>query len=143
MSTAATRSRKSLPRLNLSPAKGSEIFGVVLSAGVILLALSLASYHPADPSLLHAVAEDGVGTRNLIGPVGAHLAALAIAFLGLVSFLLPVLLGYLAWQRLARRDAPRVTGRFAGLLAVLPARSCGAARPWPPVARSGSWSATS
>ncbi|MCP3961462.1 MAG: DNA translocase FtsK [bacterium] len=119
MSTAATSSRKQLPRLNLPPAKGSEIVGMLLSAIVVLLAGSLLSYHPKDPSVLHRVADDSAVTHNLVGPFGAHLAALAISFLGLVSFAVPVLLGVLAWRRLARRESPRVTGRLFGLLAVL------------------------
>ncbi len=119
MSTAATRTRKQLPRLKLSRAKGSEIAGMVLSAAVVLLAGSLLSYHPLDPSVLHRVAEEGARTRNLVGPAGAHLAALAIAFLGLTAFLIPVLLGVLAWRRLARHEAEKVSGRTLGLLAVI------------------------
>ncbi len=116
MSTAA---RKQLPRLNLSPAMGSEIVGVLLSAVVVLLTGSLLSYHPLDPSVLHRVADDGARTRNLIGPFGAHLSALAVAFLGLVSLVVPLVLGILAWCRLRRRDIPKLTDRLLGLLALL------------------------
>ncbi len=119
MSTAATRSRKQLPRLKLSRAKGSEIAGLLLSAAVMLLAGSLLSYHPLDPSVLHRVAEEGVRTRNLIGPAGANLAALTFAFLGLIAFLVPIFLGTLAWRRLRRHDAEKVSGRSLGLLAVI------------------------
>ncbi|MEM7585978.1 MAG: DNA translocase FtsK 4TM domain-containing protein [Acidobacteriota bacterium] len=116
MSTAA---RKPLPRLNLSPAMGSEIVGVLLSALVVLLTGSLLSYHPLDPSVLHRVSDEGARTQNLIGPVGAHLSALAISFLGLVALLVPVLLGVLAWFRLRRKEIPQLTDRLLGLLLLL------------------------
>ncbi len=118
MSTAATRLRKQLPRLKLSDDKGSEIAGMLLSAAVVLLAGSLLSYHPLDPSVLHRVAEESARTYNLVGPAGANLAALTFAFLGLVAFLVPVFLGVLAWRRLARQGAEKVSGRTLGLLAV-------------------------
>ncbi|MEM7349938.1 MAG: DNA translocase FtsK 4TM domain-containing protein [Acidobacteriota bacterium] len=111
--------RKPFPRLSLSSDKGSEIVGMVLTAIVVLLAGSLLSYHPLDPSVLHRVTDDGSTTRNLIGPFGAHLAALAIGFLGLVALLVPILLGFLAWSRLTCREIPPVSGRSLGLVAVL------------------------
>ncbi len=114
-----TVARKPLPRLSLSPGKGSEITGMVLSAVVVLLAGSLLSYHPLDPSVLHRVSDEGASTRNLVGPFGAHLAALTIGFLGLVSLLIPVLLGALAWRRLRGQEIPKVSGRTLGLVAVL------------------------
>ena len=119
MSTAATRARKPLPRLKLPVEKGSEIAGMLLSAVVVLMAGSLLSYHPGDPSVLHQVAEDGARTRNLVGPAGANVAALMFAFLGLCAFLVPVFLGFLAWRRLARHEAEKVSGRSLGLLAVI------------------------
>ncbi len=119
MSTAATRLFKQLPRIKLSQAKGSEIFGMLLSAAVILMAGSLLSYHPQDPSLLHRVADDSAGTRNLIGPAGANIAGLTFAFLGLVAFLVPAFLGILAWRHLARQEAEKVSGRSLGLVAVV------------------------
>ncbi len=119
MSTAATRSRKLLPRLKLSDAKGNEIAGMLLLAAVALMAGSLLSYHPLDPSVLHRVAEEGARTRNLVGPAGANLAALTFTFLGLVAFLVPVFLGVLAWRRLTRHEAEKISGRTLGLLAVV------------------------
>ncbi len=119
MSTAATRFRKQLPRLKLSQAKGSEIAGMLLSAAVLLMTGSLLSYHPLDPSVLHRAADEGARTHNLVGPAGANLAALTFAFLGLVAFLVPVFLGVLAWRRLARHEAEKVSGRTLGLLAVI------------------------
>jgi len=122
MSTATTSNstrRKPFPSLGLSPEKGDEIIGFVLLAVVALLAGSLLSYHPLDPSLLHQPAEDGAAIHNIIGPVGAELSALAFALLGLAALLLPLLLGLYAWRRLRHRSAEKVGGRGFGLAAVL------------------------
>ena len=119
MSTAATP--KALPRLGLTPEKGSEILGVLLGALVLLLAGSLVSYDPGDPSVFHRVADESGRTQNFIGPFGAQIAALCFAFLGLTSFLLPVLLGLAAWRRLTKRKVPQVAARTLGLLALFPA----------------------
>jgi S-DNA-T family DNA segregation ATPase FtsK/SpoIIIE len=120
MSTAATRTRKQLPRLGLSAEKGNEILGVVLFAVVALLLASLLSYHPLDPSLFHRVADENARPSNFIGPFGAQLAALCFAFLGLTSFLLPVLLGIAAWRRVTGRDSDRPLAYALGIAALLP-----------------------
>ena len=119
MSTAATR--KAVPRLGLTPEKGSEILGVLLGAAVILLACSLLSYNPRDPSVFHRVGEEAERTQNFIGPLGAQISALCFALLGITSFLLPVLLGVAAWRRLTKREVPRVAARTLGLVALFPA----------------------
>lgn len=120
MSTAATH-KSSIPRLGLTPEKGSEIIGVLLGASVILLICSLSSYYPHDPSVLHRLSDDAEQTRNFIGPFGAQIAALCFALLGLTSFLLPVLLAGAAWRRLTKREVPRVAARTLGLVALFPA----------------------
>jgi len=121
MSTAATtRTRKQLPRLGLSAEKGNEILGVVLFAVVALLLASLLSYHPLDPSLFHRVADESARPSNFIGPFGAQLAALCFAFLGVTSFLLPVLLGIAAWRRVAGRESDRPLAYALGVAALLP-----------------------
>ncbi len=114
----ATAVSKRTLRLGLSPEKGNEIFGLVLAALMVLLLCSLASYHPLDPSLLQRSSGEEVGTRNLIGPFGAQLADLSFSFLGVVSFLLPLVFGTVAWRRLTGRMAPAVAGRWFGILAL-------------------------
>ncbi len=73
--------------------------GVTLAA---LVALSLLSYSPDDPSLnVAAPAPDAKPSRNWVGPVGAHSADILFQALGYAAFLLPVgmfLLG-LRWFR--------------------------------------------
>jgi S-DNA-T family DNA segregation ATPase FtsK/SpoIIIE len=67
-----------------------EILGVVLAFALIFTAVSLLSYHPADPSLNHAGASGRV--HNVFGPVGAHVAGLLIYLFGVGAFWIPIIL---------------------------------------------------
>ncbi len=112
--------RPGAARVEISPAKGSEILGVVYAGLALLLGGSLASYHPADPSFLHQSSTppvDGIG--NVIGTVGAEIAAAGFGLLGWVSLLVPLLLAVLAWRRLRVRPRPKVVGRGLGALLFL------------------------
>ena len=62
-------------RVEIAPAKGSEILGVIYAGLALLLGASLASYHPADPSFLRQSTSPLPGPRNLIGRVGAEIGA--------------------------------------------------------------------
>ena len=80
----------------LPTGKSVELFGLLLLALGALLLLSLLSYHPSDPSFLRSGADSGE-TSNLIGPIGAQVAAGGYGVLGLavVAVALAVLaLGY-------------------------------------------------
>jgi S-DNA-T family DNA segregation ATPase FtsK/SpoIIIE len=118
MSIAIVRKKSAADRPALSPEKGNELVGLLLLAVGILLALSLGSYHPDDPSLFHKVAEEG-GTRNWVGPAGAHLSAVAFSFFGLSCLLIPFFLAVAGWRRVRRRGAVRVVGRGFGVLLLL------------------------
>ena len=84
-------------RLGGLPAgKSVELIGLLLLALGALLLLSLLSYQPSDPSFMRSGANSGE-TENLIGPVGAQVAAAGYGVLGLavVAVALAVLaLGY-------------------------------------------------
>jgi S-DNA-T family DNA segregation ATPase FtsK/SpoIIIE len=124
MISAATRSNRPPLRLGISPEKADEIIGVLLACCGVILTASLVSYHPLDPSLMHRAPAAGTGVHNFIGPFGAQLSSLAFAFLGLISFLLPLLLAVAAFRRLTHRPRLEGLGRHVGfvlLLAVLPA----------------------
>ena len=104
----------------LPAGKGSELIGLLsLMLGALLL-LSLLSYHPSDPSFMHS-AEDAAETGNLIGPVGAHVAAAGYGLLGfaVLAVALAVLgVGYRLVR--ARAETPSVlqgVGIFVALLA--------------------------
>ncbi len=80
----------------LPTGKSVELFGLLLLALGALLLLSLLSYHPSDSSFLRSGADSGE-TSNLIGPIGAQVAAGGYGVLGLavVAVALAVLaLGY-------------------------------------------------
>jgi S-DNA-T family DNA segregation ATPase FtsK/SpoIIIE len=111
--------RPGAARVEISPAKGSEILGVVYAGLALLLGGSLATYHPADPSFLHQSSVAEAATHNWIGSVGAEIAAAGFGLLGWVSLLVPVLLAVLAWRRLRVRARPRVVGRGLGALLFL------------------------
>jgi S-DNA-T family DNA segregation ATPase FtsK/SpoIIIE len=100
--------------------KSREVLGVLLALAAVLLALSLISHRPDDASLFH-VASDAAPTQNWIGPFGANLSALSLGFLGLSSFLLPILCAVSAFRRLRPRRADKVVGRGFGMLVVVAA----------------------
>ncbi len=69
----------------------NEMIGFVGLSLAILLALSLLSYSPLDPSFdVSAPALAAGAVRNWIGPVGAHIADLLFQFAGYAAFLIPV-----------------------------------------------------
>src|SRR5580704_12350626 len=67
----------------------NEVTGFVLLASGVLLLLSLASFHPGDPSWNHV--GGSLATRNLIGRLGAHLSDLLLQSFGLAAFVFPFL----------------------------------------------------
>jgi S-DNA-T family DNA segregation ATPase FtsK/SpoIIIE len=86
--------------------RSSEAAGLLLLAIGLLVWLSLVSYHPGDPSWNTAT---GAPARNLIGPVGAHLADGLLQVFGALAFPLPVLLLMTAWNLVrSQRLAPLV-----------------------------------
>ena len=76
------------PRLN-------EPVGFLLLILAVVIAFSLISHHPFDRSW--SVAGGSAEYRNLIGEPGAYCSDLALQWLGLAAFLLPVFLAGLAW----------------------------------------------
>ncbi|MXX60442.1 MAG: hypothetical protein F4112_06605 [Holophagales bacterium] len=104
----------------LPTGKASELVGLLLLMLGALLLLSLLSYQPGDPSFMRS-AEDSAETANLIGPIGAHVAAAGYGFLGfaVLAVALAVLgLGYRLVR--ARADVPSVlqgAGIFVALVA--------------------------
>jgi S-DNA-T family DNA segregation ATPase FtsK/SpoIIIE len=117
--TVATDSKRKSARPKLSPEKGNELLAVLLGTAGVLLLLSLASFHPADPSLLHRAPQPVLGIHNWIGQVGAEVAALGYALFGLTAFLVPLFLMVQAWRRVRGRGLPRVFGRGLGALLLL------------------------
>lgn len=111
------------PRMILPRAsRANEIFAILLLAAGLLLALCLvsATFYPNDPSW------NSVGqgeTQNWAGAIGANVAATAFQFLGLASFLLPLLLFAAAWRRFRRSTVHHAWTRIVGLLVLVIAAS--------------------
>ena len=102
--------------------RGNEIFAILLLAVGALLALCLvsAAFYPNDPSW------NSVGqgeTQNWAGAIGANVAATAFQFIGLASFLLPLLLFAAAWRRFRRNTVHHAWTRIVGLLVLVIAAS--------------------
>jgi S-DNA-T family DNA segregation ATPase FtsK/SpoIIIE len=96
----------------LSPTENkrfNEAIGFVGLSLAVLLALSLLSYSPHDPSFNVSAPLPSAGqSRNWIGPVGAHLADLLFQFCGFSAFLFPVGMFVVAmrWFRSRELEAP-------------------------------------
>jgi len=111
----------------------NELIGIVLLMVAVLMALALATYSPLDRSLDTAgIASDGRTTHNWIGLVGSYSSDLILQSLGVVAFLLPVMLFFLAirWLRTHPVENPLV--KAAGSVALLTFVSALLALlPWP------------
>ncbi len=105
-------------RVEISPSKGRELWGLALGAFALLFGASLASYSPHDPSFLHQSTLQ-LPTLNLIGALGAQLAAAGFGLVGWSCLLLPVGLALSAWQRFGKRAASHIVGRGVGAGIVL------------------------
>jgi DNA segregation ATPase FtsK/SpoIIIE, S-DNA-T family len=107
----------------------NELIGFLCIVFAILAALALISYSPHDVSLNVSAApgENGVMTRNWIGPVGAYCADLIFQVFGFAAFLLPVAILVLGWRWFRSRTIDSQTATVAGyvlMLLSLPALLC-------------------
>ncbi|MDX6612307.1 MAG: segregation ATPase FtsK/SpoIIIE, family [Blastocatellia bacterium] len=91
----------------------NEIIAIGLLALGLLLALCLASYNPNDPSWNAAGQNEA---RNLVGVIGANVAAVVFQSVGLASYLLPLLLLAAAWRRFRTRKIHAPWSRMIGLV---------------------------
>jgi S-DNA-T family DNA segregation ATPase FtsK/SpoIIIE len=100
----------------------NEILAILLLAVGLLLALCLisAAFYPNDPSW-NSVGQGEV--QNWAGSIGANVAATAFQFIGLASFLLPLLLFAGAWRRFRRNTIQHAWTRIAGLIVLVIAAS--------------------
>ena len=94
----------------------NEIVAIALLAMGLLLALCLASYNPNDPSWNAAGQNEA---RNLVGVIGANVAAAAFQTVGLAAYLLPLLLVAAAWRRFRTRRIHAPLSRVVGLVTLV------------------------
>lgn len=98
-----------------------EVLGILCLFLSLVLALSLVSYDPGDPSWNTATGKGGA--RNWIGVIGAHLADLLLQTLGLVAFALPVILLVVGWSALRSRSLRASLLKVIGWLGLMTATS--------------------
>ncbi len=107
-------SKKVIPEVPTEHRMRKEILGLVwLALGVFLL-LCLGSYSNNDPSFNNNL--NPPQTRNLIGPLGAHLADLSYQAFGLTALLWPLGCLHLAWRWLKFREVPFRAVRLVSFL---------------------------
>jgi S-DNA-T family DNA segregation ATPase FtsK/SpoIIIE len=90
----------------------NEPVGFLLLILALSFSLSLVSYHPLDPSW--NVAGGNKTPENLLGFPGAWVSDLALQWLGLPAFLIPLFLSVLGWRWLRSADLPAPNQRLAG-----------------------------
>ena len=86
-----------------------DIALILIAPFLLYLLVCLATYSPADPGWSQS---GSVATplHNRGGPVGAWLADMLLYLTGYVAFLLPFMLGVIAWIALFRMDPERAAG---------------------------------
>jgi S-DNA-T family DNA segregation ATPase FtsK/SpoIIIE len=110
-------------RIVLSPTRSrpwNVFLGLLMLLVATLLLLSLATYHPTDPSLDTASGFGGPQSiHNWIGIFGASLSDLLLQWIGITAFLLPVWAAGIGWTWMRSRPAGSVLLRWMGTILTL------------------------
>ncbi|MDA0368813.1 MAG: DNA translocase FtsK 4TM domain-containing protein [Proteobacteria bacterium] len=80
-----------------------ELGGLTLFGAAGLFAAALVTFSPQDPSFNNV---SSAATRNILGPIGAHLADLSLQFVGAASVLVVLTLAAWAWRLTSHRGLP-------------------------------------
>jgi DNA segregation ATPase FtsK/SpoIIIE, S-DNA-T family len=102
-----------------SPTRSNALnvfLGILLALAAILLFLSLATYHSADPSFDTATYAGASQVQNWIGLFGASLSDLLLQWVGVTAFLLPFWMAGLGWSWIRSRTGLPLWLRCAGYL---------------------------
>lgn len=80
--------------------------GALLIFGFLALyfLISIASYHPADPSWSQSGVENNAKIANLGGPAGAWFADVLLTLFGYLAYLFPIMVAYAGWLLYLDRD---------------------------------------
>ncbi len=106
-------------QIALAPTRSRPLnlfLGTVLALVSLLLLLSIATYHPTDPSVNTSTDSVSPFVANWIGPFGAFLSDLFLQALGLTAFFVPLCLGSVAWGWMRSRWAGAAWLRGVGAL---------------------------
>jgi S-DNA-T family DNA segregation ATPase FtsK/SpoIIIE len=109
-----TQEKKALQKKRLL----TDIFFLLLFFLTLFLLISLLSYHPLDPTWA-STSTDWTKTHNYGGRLGASLADTFFQFIGLSSFLLVIILGYIFTSSFFRKQEREILNKFLGLLLIL------------------------
>jgi DNA segregation ATPase FtsK/SpoIIIE, S-DNA-T family len=90
----------------------SEIVGIAGFAAALLWLISLATYSDQDPAWFFNNFKGDAA--NLAGRFGAFLASVSFQVFGYTAFMLPVLIGYIAWHRFWCSDIESGYTKLAG-----------------------------
>jgi S-DNA-T family DNA segregation ATPase FtsK/SpoIIIE len=102
-----------------------EVAALCLVFLALLFLLSLVTYHGSDPTILTSSASHGP-VRNLVGVVGANLAAFLLVAMGIGAYWLPVFFGVGTLRLLTKRPVSHpVVAVLGGILLVF--ATCGLA----------------
>ncbi len=98
----------------------NELVGLLIFLSSILLALSLVSYSPADPSMnTSSSAQGGREIANWIGMAGALFADLFLQTIGISVFLVPVFLAMFALRWFRSRNIESPLPKFSGAIGMV------------------------
>src|SRR5687767_12971197 len=93
--------------------RANEIVAVVILTVTVLLFLCLVTYSPSDWSLNTSSSQK---TQNWVGVMGSVVADLLFQTIGNVAYLLPFLLGLIAWRVFRSESLYTPLSRIAGYL---------------------------
>ena len=114
-------SSRSLSRRNESflPAERlSEVFGVVLMALALMVAVSLVTHSASDPAWYFRETSSRP-TENLIGPAGAFLSEAFLQVFGLASYLVAVVVFATGWNRFWFQPVASKPTKILGLVTIV------------------------
>ena len=117
MATTQTEARGTKATSSPRNTRRNEIVAIALLAVSVLFILCLLSYNANDASW-NTAGQDGAA-RNLVGAIGANVAAALFQTIGLASWLLPLLLIAAAWRRFRTRHIRAPLSRIVGLVTIL------------------------
>ncbi|RZZ87877.1 DNA translocase FtsK [Pseudoxanthomonas winnipegensis] len=100
---AARRTKPSTPPNPRRQRLWRDLALIVIAPVLLYLLACLFTYSPSDPSWTQSVSVTGQ-IHNVGGRVGATVADLLLGFFGYVAFLLPIILGAIAWIALFGMD---------------------------------------
>jgi len=93
----------------------NDVLAIILAAIAVLVLLCIISSSPEDRSLI-STGGGSAGTKNWIGVVGANIAAILLSIFGWTAYLIPVLIGLIAFRVYQSETLVPRLARVAGYL---------------------------